>query len=256
MRCHRLELSSWDDGQRPNQGVRTAFRRTAYHSTRPRDLSPLAVKATIGDSGIGTLTSELRSHERREQLALVIPFLTGSERSEFLEDRIVRVFTALEALVCALGKAPDPDALTVRGVRKELGIRLAEIESVSPERERAVERLRSGLGDLGQLHIAARVARFVELHGVKWDDLWPASGSLENHLRGSFKLRNAVIHQAQLSDPHRSDPEATRIYLLTERLLYAVLKGDPAWIYRRAWDGAMVRKYLWTPDERATYDAQ
>ena len=98
------------------------------------------------------------------------------------------------------------------------------------------QRAERTLETLTRKPIAKRVAALSAEFGVKTVDLWLPSLGVETGVSQAFRYRNAIVHRGEILDATAAWIAALRVRALAERLVYAILGGDPSKLYPRADD--------------------
>jgi hypothetical protein len=200
--------------------------------------NPLVNARQMQPGALDTLYQRFRLSPHKEVIGRVAMYLAEAFHQTYIETQTLYAFTAFEALVNALGEhAPNfvMEKAAFRKLRKRLegGIKNAAAEcglTVSQVRE-----INNKLGELHRRPFLTRSVEVVNALGINWRDLWPGVDNIETALRSGYSRRSTFVHTGDLENPDASARDVIRFAALSERIVYALLEGDEAWLAPIRW---------------------
>jgi hypothetical protein len=207
--------------------------RQSIETHQPMEVGPMVWPPLLDPDSLDRMLVAWRALPFHDGIGNAMSFLAGVFDGGFLEEKLTASFTALEALVNAIGAARRTDTLLQGAARKSFdkGIR-ASIKALGDKlslSEAQRTELRESLAGLTRRPIARRVAELIQETGVDLIDLWPHDTDVLTALKVAFTERNGVIHQGRLADIEFAYDTYLRVHAITERLIYHFLEGDERW---------------------------
>jgi hypothetical protein len=151
-----------------------------------------------------------------------------------LEARLVSAFTALEAIVNALGELDKSAYALATNKFEKLS---SELRRVVREHcaskgypETVPEAINKKMGELRRRAIVDRITEVLIARRISWMNEQSDATTLAERLRWAYKIRNDLIHQGNASDVDISWGVWHAIHDLAERLIYFQLGFDPQWL--------------------------
>jgi hypothetical protein len=204
---------------------------------RDRVVDPLINPYAIPAGELDAMYQRFRSSPHKDVIRRVALFLAEGFQARQLEIQTLYAFTAFEAIVNALKEHAPSDVMgkaAFRKFRTKLKRGIEECARGSDLTDGQVRDINDKLGELQRRSLHTRSVEVVTALKVKWEDLWPGMDSLEPALKAGYKRRSTFIHAGHLINPEASARDAIRIACLTERIVYALLGGQEAWIPQTA----------------------
>jgi hypothetical protein len=221
---------------------RSVWHRAVQVSQRNDGRGQLVNQYRLPAGSIGRLVDTFRTRPDRQSISAAIIYLIAILDLPQLESGFTSAFTALEALVQGLGQkkgnADTIDRKTFDQLARALRSSIRAFDSERKLPEGAVTTLIAKLPEMRRRPIVPRVVEAVADLAVNWDDLWPPGTDLTSALEACYRRRNKFIHQGEFASPRQAFVDTHRIHDLTERMLFRLIGGDPAWQTGREYENA------------------
>jgi hypothetical protein len=194
---------------------------------------PLVNARGLPASALDGLIANYRGLPYKDAARAAIVYMNAARDAAFVEPKLASAFTALEALVNGIGEHDRSFATIGSSSFRTLTRRLrATIEAFAAEKRftpATTEAVIRKLPELRRRPIVDRLTELFKQHQVEWEDLWPAGIELPAALAEAYRRRNHFVHAGHLESGWHADTDADRVLILTERLLYRLIGGDPGW---------------------------
>ncbi|HEX8275343.1 MAG TPA: hypothetical protein VF615_22105 [Longimicrobiaceae bacterium] len=237
---YRMASMAWGANPHgPMRIVESEFSRTGGGSGREAYLERLVNPFALAPNGLDELLKNFQALAVKEALAHAIGHVIAAVRQGAIESQMVSAFTAVEAVVSAVGEQ-DGSAYAIRGnAFKLLQSRVRDlVRAFAAERQLDAVATNSILGKVPALQRRPIIPRLVEMirrHSVTWKDLWPSGADLEEGLRAAYRRRNNLIHAGILQDGYMAAVDRHRMHALAERLIFSLLGGRDEWLDESAY---------------------
>ncbi|HYR11965.1 MAG TPA: hypothetical protein VEQ60_29545 [Longimicrobium sp.] len=228
----------------PREGFAFSDRADWFKATIPprtrRISTPIWDSSTVPPDALDRMVLAYRQSPIRDGIRLAIEYLIASVEEGALESRLVGTFTALEAIIDAIGKADDTAHTMPEKQFKSLASRIRKvIRPFFEERELNADLLPETLDKVQELQrrpIAPRTLAALKKHDIFTADIWPDGTALESGLAAAYKIRNSLVHAGLITDRNKAERMRLRVHVLAERLIYRLLGGEDEWIHPYAYD--------------------
>jgi hypothetical protein len=206
--------------------------RVAPESTRPEFLYAIVSPRAVPSDYLDRMARSFRTIPRWRRLAAAIAFLNSARRAHYLEERVIASSIAFEATVRALpsshesGLETEEDAgvrVITEGILATLGVPPSWPGVSAGAAVQVVRRLT----EMTNPSLAREAVQLIARYGVEWSDLWLRETSLERALKATlWETRHRLFHTGELPGGFAAAPEAERLQILAERLIFRALGGS------------------------------
>jgi hypothetical protein len=233
VRWSRIDIrNQWPEEKKRHYVEQTTIRAsisTKSQRSRDRLINPYRLEP----DDLNTLFRTYKASPMKRSMSSAIIYVVAAYDAEFVDARIANAYTAFEAMVSAVNDyskkshtmASGPFDRLARRLRSEISD-FAESSGIAPE---VAQTVITKLPELRRRSIVDQALDAIVGNRVEWKDLWPPATDLQAALKAVYSRRHLFIHTGNLGNVHQASVDAERLLVLTERLIFELLKGKANW---------------------------
>lgn len=223
-----------DSTTTPNVGFHEAERMRVFWGTRPpHQREPLVRPRALPPDAIQKMVAAYRQSPVKSAIGSAILHAISARDDSFVEGRLTSSFTALESIIHGLSEARGMSLTLDKAQFRALASRVRKlVKDFAVERELnngTVDAIVRKVPELQRAPIVPRLQTILTDENVAWSDLWPHGTDLSAALAALYSRRSLFIHSGYLESIPQASIDASRVLILTERLLYRLLGGEESW---------------------------
>ena len=233
VRWSRMHLTSDVSENDKSHWVEQRRIRASYSTKGQREREPLINPHRLSPDDLNNIYQAYRASPIKQSLASAIIYTVAGYDSTFADSRIANAYTAIEAVVSGLTEH-DESAYTIskplfKKLAKKLRTNITEFADTVKIDPLMATAITNKLPELRRRPIIDQVVDCIREHDIAWKDIWPDGVELRGAIGKLYKRRNRFIHSGQLGNVGQASVDAERLLIITERLIFRLLNGNPAW---------------------------
>lgn len=234
---YQISVETYKSKDRPRLSPRAKRRGRVTEKRYSEHEDSLIEHRDLVEGGFKTLLDQFRGSQHYEMLSRAIAFKIASrQQGGGLEADYILCYSALEAIASEtrssliLPRYQPTKWKELKSILEQAIVQFCSAHSLSVELEAYTK---NRLPSLTHSSIADVVFSLTQALSIKVDDLWTQGVTFEKGLRTALKMRNALVHQALVSDPSSMHANLVRLQVLAERFILKLIgwPDSKVWVW-------------------------